>query len=96
MPGPLPSGCPYSLPLPESGRVRLGGLGISRRFEVVQRQLATLPNGLREMQQARASLPLLYSRAWSCAAGTSQPSQPVHAANSGFTQQHTPWGGASS
>ncbi|KAL4419367.1 hypothetical protein ABPG75_005869, partial [Micractinium tetrahymenae] len=34
-----------------SGRVRLGGLGISRRFEVVQRQLATLPNGLREMQQ---------------------------------------------
>jgi hypothetical protein len=31
--------------------VRLGGLGISRRFEVVQRQLATLPNGLREMQQ---------------------------------------------
>lgn len=31
--------------------MRLGGLGISRRFEVVQRQLATLPNGLREMQQ---------------------------------------------
>lgn len=36
--------------------MRLGGLGISRRFEVVQRQLATLPNGLREMQQASALL----------------------------------------
>ncbi|PSC68021.1 serine threonine-kinase ULK4 isoform B [Micractinium conductrix] len=42
---------PSNLLLDESGRVRLGGLGISRRFEVVQRQLATLPAGLREMQQ---------------------------------------------
>jgi hypothetical protein len=53
---------PYPAPPPprphhytENGHVRLGGLGISRRFEVVQRQLATLPNGLREMQQVRRS-----------------------------------------
>ncbi|EFN50873.1 hypothetical protein CHLNCDRAFT_141668 [Chlorella variabilis] len=42
---------PSNILLDENGRVRLGGLGISRRSEVVQRQLATLPNGLREMQQ---------------------------------------------
>ncbi|PRW59606.1 kinase [Chlorella sorokiniana] len=42
---------PSNILLDGNGRLRLGGLGISRRFEVVQRQLATLPNGLREMQQ---------------------------------------------
>ena len=47
----LPVRLPPSHNIAENGRLRLGGLGISRRFDVVQRQLATLPHGLREMQQ---------------------------------------------
>lgn len=56
LPVDSPSVLSSCLPNPgaENGRIRLGGLGISRRFEVVQRQLATLPNGLREMQQVGA------------------------------------------